>query len=163
MDACLHVVDGGTVSFTHLSYGGDVTVIPGDSAPDTFLFPITLSGHAHFRYGRDELDLAGHDTTVIAPYREFRSDISGDHDQVIVTVAQDLVESIERRYLPDDQSIADRFAAGQRFRMPASAVSMLHSAALLMLENDTPPERTPSAPPDGCRRRGHGAVTAELS
>ncbi|GAA1845151.1 AraC family transcriptional regulator [Microbacterium koreense] len=138
LDACLHVIDGGAISLAHLSYGGGVTVIPGDTAPDTFLFPITLTGQAHLRYGRDELDVTGHDATVIAPYREFRSDISSDYDQVIVTVKQDVVEHAVRRLTGDDGNIAERFSDVQTFHLAASAVSMLHSTALLVLEGASP-------------------------
>lgn len=138
LDAQMHVLDGGAVSFTHLSYGGDVTVIPGDATPDTFLFCVTLAGHAHFRYGRDEVGLGSHDAAVIAPYREFRSEISGDHDQVIVTVKQDLVESIGRRYTSDNEPLHRRFTAAQRFQMSTSAITMLHSAALLAADPGAP-------------------------
>lgn len=129
LNAHMHTKNYGGIAISRLNYGGDVSVIPGDYEPDTFLFPITAAGATRFRYGGSHAHVAAGDTVVIPPYREFRSDITADHLQVILAAARPRVESIAGGLLGSEGPC--RFEPTvATFALPQPVLTLIETAAV---------------------------------
>lgn len=95
LDVQLHtIVSDGDIQFNRLFYGGEVTVVPGDYEPDSFLLPVSIHGSGALRYGRARVPISSADTTLIPLYREFQSDIGATYDQVLVSIERTRFEAV---------------------------------------------------------------------
>ena len=129
LDAHVETVTSVHMALTHMTYGADVTVIPGEVDPETFLFPLSLAGRGRLTYGNDVLVIAGDAATMIAPYRPFQSEIRADYDQIIVAVRSSLVETVAGRLLGDGAGTPLDLPLGT-FHPSAPVVALLETTAL---------------------------------
>lgn len=133
LDARLTALPLGDIAVSRVTYGADVSVIPGDDEPDSFLFPLSMAGTARLRYGNESVPIASSDTTVIAPYREFRSDIDADYEQVLVAVSRSRIERVAASLLLGDVGdVLDMPLT--TFDLPDAVLRMLEALALLVDE-----------------------------
>ena len=83
-----------SLSLHRLNYGHAVTVTPQVPDGENFLFAIVLSGAAKYRYGGDEVVIGPGQVGPIAPYREFRSRMDADFNQLLINVSKERLESL---------------------------------------------------------------------
>ncbi|NLA08664.1 MAG: AraC family transcriptional regulator [Microbacteriaceae bacterium] len=119
----------GGLGFTRMRYGAPVVVIPGDASSSEFLFPLSVGGRGHLRYGGAGVAVGPHDAAIIPPYRAFRSELSESFDQVIVRASQARVEHAVARLTAGEVSTLDVHA--QTFAPGAGTMLQLEAVAAL--------------------------------
>lgn len=102
LDAHLQAVAGTHVAYAKVFYGAHVHVVPDEVDTENFLIPISLSGSGRLVYGSDTIFISGAESTMIAPYRESRSEMAADYDQIIVSIERPRLELIAGRLLAQD-------------------------------------------------------------
>jgi len=86
------------------------------------------------------MPISGSDATVIAPYREFRSDITTDYDQLLLTVSRARLEQVAASLTQNDpERILD--VPLSTFELPESVTRMFE--AMVLLEDETGPLSDP--------------------
>jgi len=84
----------GTISLNRLQYGCAVSVEPVVPEEDNFLVTLPLSGAARFSYGETTSDVIPGRGAIVSPYRNFRFEIDGAFDQVILRLDRRRVETM---------------------------------------------------------------------
>lgn len=90
----LHHIPINQLSLNRLCYGGDVTVAPSAPEEDNFLITLPIHGAAQFHYGNSSAEVAPHRGAIVGPYREFRFDIDGKFDQIVLRLDRRRVEAV---------------------------------------------------------------------
>ncbi|MEU6264887.1 AraC family transcriptional regulator [Saccharopolyspora shandongensis] len=92
LSARLDHLASGSVSLNRLHYGADVTI--SEIAPEQgeFLLSLPVGGRARFAYGDTTAVLGPGTASVVSPYRDFRLDIDGGFDQVVLRLDRQRVE-----------------------------------------------------------------------
>ncbi|MCC8979295.1 AraC family transcriptional regulator [Bradyrhizobium acaciae] len=116
--ARLHHLPIGPISLNRLRYGGDVTVVPELSEEGNFLVTLPVQGSAQFRYGSAVADVTPGRGTIVGPYREFRLDIEGAFDQILLRLDRRRVEVVCASLLGSDKAMPVHFDLTLR-EMPA--------------------------------------------
>lgn len=125
------------LSVHHLTYGCAVTVIPRHQTDENFLISLVADGEVSFRYGPSEVPVAGGEVGLIAPYKEFRSQMSADFDQVIVVVDRKRLESMAALLTGGEDAQPLEFVFPQDVATPSTrALKLLEVLALTAAESD---------------------------
>ena len=130
--ARLHHLPIGPLSLNRLCYGGDVTVVPAVPQEGNFLITLPLQGNARFRYGPSTADLAPGFGTIVGPYQEFRLDIDGAFDQILLRLDRRRVEVVCANLLGAEKSAPVHFDLALR-TIPAFWHKLLEAAASLSM------------------------------
>ncbi|MGY3586619.1 AraC-like DNA-binding protein [Bradyrhizobium sp. USDA 4341] len=133
--ARLHHLPIGPISLSRLRYGGDVTVVPELSEEGNFLVTLPVQGSAQFRYGSAAADVTPGHGTIVGPYREFRLDIEGAFDQILLRLDRRRVEVVCANLLGLDKAMPVHFDLALR-GVPAFWHKLLEAAASLSMFSD---------------------------
>ncbi|MBN8943479.1 MAG: AraC family transcriptional regulator [Rhizobiales bacterium] len=128
--ARLHHLPIGPLSLSRLCYGGDVTIVPAKPEGDNFLITLPLGGNARFCYGSSATDVASGHGTIVGPYQDFRLDIDGAFDQILLRLDRQRVEAICANLLELEKPAAVHFELALSV-MPAFWHKLLDAAASL--------------------------------
>ncbi|NIH86586.1 helix-turn-helix domain-containing protein [Amycolatopsis granulosa] len=82
----------GSLSLNRLYYGADVTVSEVTPEEDNFLLTLPISGRARYRYGGQAAILEAGTASVVSPYGDFRFEIDGEFDQIVLRLDRRRVE-----------------------------------------------------------------------
>lgn len=91
LDTRYHRVSFGYVSFNYLSYGADVSVIPGEFK-DFYMIEIPLSGSACINYGKNSVKSEESVGAVVSSIQPVSSEWSGDAKRLMVQIDRDIME-----------------------------------------------------------------------
>jgi AraC-like DNA-binding protein len=135
--ARLHHLPLGPLSLARLSYGGDVVVVPDLGEEGNFLVTLPLLGSARFQYGSSCADVTPGHGTIVGPYQEFRLDIEGAFDQILLRLDRRRVEVVCADLLGAEKAVPVHFDLALR-AIPPFWYKVLESAASLSLFDEAP-------------------------
>lgn len=115
------------VSYARISYGADVEVRPLAPEDDVFMYALVLGGKAHFSYGGTTAFLGVNSAGFIPPYKEFRSIISSDLDQIALAINRQRLETLAALMLDMPSGGRIEFDPGTDIVQPSA--SLLHLIA----------------------------------
>ena len=91
LDTRYHRVSFGYMSFNYLSYGADVSVVPGEFK-DFYMVEIPLSGSACINYGKNSVRSEASTGAVVSSIQPVSSEWSGDAKRLMVQIDRDFME-----------------------------------------------------------------------
>ncbi|OKO74266.1 AraC family transcriptional regulator [Bradyrhizobium sp. AS23.2] len=112
--------------------GGDVTVVPDLLQEGNFLVTLPLEGRAQFRYGSATADVTSGHGTIVGPYQEFRLEIEGAFDQILLRLDRRRVEVVCANLLGSEKAMPVHFDLALR-EIPAFWHKLLEAAASLSM------------------------------
>ena len=91
LDTRHHRVSFGHISFNYLSYGADVSVVPGEFER-FYMIELPLSGAACINYGKNSVRSEASTGAVVSPTQSVSSEWSGDARRLMVQIDRDIME-----------------------------------------------------------------------
>ena len=91
LDTRYHRVSFGYISFNYLSYGADVSVVPGEFK-DFYMIEIPLSGSACINYGKNSVKSEASVGAVVSSLQPVSSEWSSDAKRLMVQIDRDTIE-----------------------------------------------------------------------
>ena len=98
LNARHHRVSFGDISFNYLSYGADVTVVPGEFER-FYMIEIPLSGSAHIHYGKNVVHSEGNMGAIVSSTEPVKSEWSGDAQRLMVQIDRNVMERFACEHL----------------------------------------------------------------
>ena len=91
LDTRYHRVSLGYMSFNYLSYGADVSIVPGEFK-DFYMVELPLSGSACINYGKNSVRSEENVGAVVSSIRPVSSEWSGNAKRLMVQIDRDFME-----------------------------------------------------------------------
>ncbi|MGH1356665.1 MAG: AraC family transcriptional regulator [Thalassovita sp.] len=137
-------VRGAHVSLNLLSYGGDVSIDPGE-LNDFYLLQIPLSGAARIQHRNDEIDASPRRGTILNPDRPSQMEWRADCTKLMVQIRASFLNSVAEQQLGAalpgpirfDTAVNLERAQGRRLRQLAAASARAVEAGILPVSQQT--------------------------